>query len=115
LAKQLDTIALAPNQQQALDELRRRLPAAFDIENLMLYGSIVRGEADEESDLDLLVVTTRPLSRRARHEITNVVFDVNLHYDTNFSTLVVDCQAWETGPLSVLPLKDAILQEGIAL
>jgi predicted nucleotidyltransferase len=79
----------------------------------VLYGSATRGQADEESDLDLLIVTSQPLTRFERHEITNVVFDVNLRHDTKFSTLVVDLKLWETGVLSVLPLHDEILRDGI--
>lgn len=88
--KRLDDIALTPIQCQALDELRRRLFDKFDIENLILYGSVARGKADEESDLDLLILTAQPLTRLVRHEITDLVFEVNLGYGTNFSTLVVD-------------------------
>jgi len=79
----------------------------------MLYGSTARGQADKESDGDLLIVTSQPLSRFKRHEITNIVFDVNLCYDTNFSTLVVDRESWEIGMFSVLPVHDEIMQDGI--
>lgn len=114
--RQLDDITLTANQARALDELRQRLFEEFDIEALILYGSVARGEADEESDLDLLVVTFQPFtSRFARHAITDVVFEVNLRYNTNFSTLVVDRDAWDAGVVTVLPLRDEILRDGIAL
>lgn len=113
--KRSDTITLTPNQAQVLDELRRRLFDEYDIEALVLYGSVARGEADEESDLDLLIVTAQPLTRFARHSITDAVFELNLHYGTNLSTLVVDRKSWEAGPISVLPLRDEILKEGISL
>lgn len=111
----LDATALTPNQYQALVELRRRLYEAFDIVSLILYGSVVRGEADEESDLDLLVITRQLLTRSERHQITDVVFEVNLQYGTNFSTLVVDHHSWETGMISILPLREEILKDGIPL
>jgi predicted nucleotidyltransferase len=114
--KQLDDVALSPKQRQALKELQKRLLDQFDIEALILYGSVARGEADEESDVDLLVVTPQPLSSRsARHAITDVVFEVNLHHGTNFSTLVVDRDAWEAGVFTVLQLRDEILRDGIPL
>lgn len=55
-----------------------------------MYGSVTRGEAGEESDVDLLILTVKLLSRPTRHEITDMVFEVNLTYRMNFRTLVVD-------------------------
>jgi len=102
-------------QLAALREIKQRLLATCEIKALVLYGSFARGQADEESDVDLLVVTTRPLTRFKRHEITNVVFEVNLQYDTNFSTLVVDEKSWETGVISVLPIRDEIIRDGVQI
>jgi len=46
--------------------------------HLILYGSAARGQTDDESDIDLLVITAQPLSRLRRHEITDIVFEINL-------------------------------------
>jgi uncharacterized protein len=100
-------------QREALNEIKRRVSEAFPVVQILLYGSAARGEADVESDLDLLIVTAEPITRYKRHEITDIVFEVNLRYDTNFSTLVVDQQTWETGIISVLPLRDEVIRDGI--
>lgn len=111
--KQLDDIVLTTNQYQALAELQRRLFNEFEIETVVLYGSVARGEADEEADVDLLLLTAQPLTRPMRHKITDAIFEVNLRYDTNFSSLVIDRRSWVAGTLSVLPLRDEILKEGV--
>lgn len=111
--KQIDDTPITPEQLEALREIQRRLREKFDVRAFILYGSFVRGQAQEESDIDLLVVTAQPLTRFERHEITDVVFEVNLQYDTNFSTLVVDLKSWETGLISVLPVHDEIIRDGI--
>lgn len=113
--KTLDSVVLTPNQHQALNELQHKLSGKFDIESMSLFGSVARGEADEESDLDLLIVTAQPLPRIVRHQITDIVFEVNLYYETNFSTLVIDRSSWDTGFFSVLPLREEILKDGIVL
>jgi uncharacterized protein len=115
MMKQLAHIHLTPSQAQGLTELLHSLYDQFHVVSVILYGSVARGEADKESDIDLLILTAEPLSRPARHDITDVVFDVNLRYETNFSTLVLDQHAWETGAVAVLPVKEAILQDGIPL
>ena len=113
--KTLDEIRLTPSQRQALSELQQQLYGSFGIQAISLFGSFARGEADQESDIDLLIITKRPLKRTVRHQITEIVFEVNLKYDTNFSTLVIDRLSWEEGLISVLPLRDEILKEGIPL
>ena len=115
MIKQLEHIHLTSCQEQALSELLHRLYDQFHAVSVILYGSVARGEADEESDIDLLILTAKPLSRPARHAITDVVFDMNLRYGTNFSTLVLDQYAWEDGAIAVLPFKEAIMEDGILL
>ena len=111
--KQIDNISITAVQLAALREIKRRLSETCEVKALVLFGSFARGQADEESDVDLLVVTARRLTRWERHEITNVVFEVNLQHDTNFSTLVVDAESWETGIASVLPIRDEISRDGV--
>ena len=109
----MNTTPLSSKQSRALNEIKQKVIQRFSIVDCLLYGSAARGEADEESDLDLLIVTAEVLNRFKRHEITDIVFEVNLKYGTNFSTLVVDQETWETGIISVLPLRDEILRDGI--
>lgn len=107
---------LSLSQHQALEELKQRLNNKFDyIRDLILYGSTARGESDDESDIDILVITTQPLSRIRRHDITDIVFEVNLKHGSNISAMVVDLYSWENGVISVLPIKKAIIKDGIAI
>ena len=106
---------LSQVQVQALKEIKERIKNKFEIENIILYGSSVRGELDEESDIDLLIITKNILARRVRHEITEIVFEINLKYETNFSTLVVDYDSWENGPYSILPIHEEVEREGVVI
>ncbi len=106
---------LSSMQSDALREIKARVTKRFHVVDFLLYGSAVRGEAEPESDLDLLIIISEPVARLKRHEITDIVFDVNLQFGTNFSTLVVDRNAWESGLISVLPLREEIMREGIRL
>jgi len=104
---------LNDKQLGALEEIKRDIKNKFEVEKIILYGSVVRGEMDEESDIDLLIITEEKLQREVRHEITDVVFEVNLNFGTNYSTLVVDKNSWEKGPYSILPIFEEIEKEGV--
>lgn len=109
----LPDLPLTIEESQALQKIKSLVTARFPVEQMALFGSVVRGEADEESDIDLLVVTKQPLGRRERHQITDIVCETNLEYGTNFSTLVVDSQAWDHGLISLLSIHEEVQREGV--
>lgn len=111
----MNKMPISSTQTKALREIKTKVMAAFPVVDFVLYGSAARGEADDESDVDLMIVVSEPITRFKRHEITDIVFDVNLQFGTNFSTLVVDQVSWDTGIISVLPLRNEIMRDGIRL
>jgi predicted nucleotidyltransferase len=82
--------ATACTLRAAIQAVRNRLTAECSVERLMLFGSVVRGEADAESDADLLIVLTERPTAQVRDRITSLILDINLAYDTNLSELIVD-------------------------
>ena len=102
-------------QKVAFEEIRISLKNLFSIQSIILFGSFARGGGDPEADVDLLILTKNQLNRLERHKITDLVFEINLKYGTNFSTLVLDKHSWENGIYSVLPIKKEILKEGVEL
>jgi predicted nucleotidyltransferase len=113
--KTLDDFHLPQPLRSALQAARDRISAEFAVDRIVLFGSVVRGQADEESDVDLLVVLTEPPEHKMRNRISRIILDVNLEYNTNLSSIVVEQQAWDEGPLSVLPIHQEIAEEGIRL
>ena len=62
-----------------------------------------------------LVVLKDPPSHQLRNQISHLVLDINLEYDTNLSELIVDRQTWDYGLPSVLPIHQTIEEEGVPL
>lgn len=109
----LNNFSLLTTHYKALQDLKKLLNESLKIYKLIVFGSVVRNEADNESDLDLLVITEEPFSRLERHMITDRVFEINLKYGTNISSTVVDKYSWEKGYFTILPFKDEVEKEGV--
>lgn len=113
--KALYDLRLTQQLQDALLTARDRITAEFTVDSIVLFGSVARGTADQESDVDLLIVLNEQPDHKVRNRISHLLFEINLEYDTNLTCLVVDRQSWEYGLFSVLPIHTAIKREGIAI
>jgi predicted nucleotidyltransferase len=109
----LDQLGLSPNDEAAIKAARQVLLTQFPVERVILFGSKARGTDDAESDIDLLVLTSRELTWREREAVIGALYDIQLRYDVLLSPLVVPTTEWETGLYSVLPLHREIEGEGI--
>jgi uncharacterized protein len=111
--KILADLGLSPNLLAALKDVRDRLITQFDVNRLVLFGSVAWGRPDEESDADLLIVLNNKVGLETEDRISQVVFDVNLKYDTNISELIVDRETWDDGLASAMPIHEEIEKQGV--
>jgi predicted nucleotidyltransferase len=68
------SIAALPLTEESLTEIRKRIVDALAPERVILFGSYAERQATADSDLDLLVVTARPLDREERLARTQGLF-----------------------------------------
>lgn len=113
--KGIQNLQLAGPLRKALQAARDRIAAEFDVDRIVLFGSVARGTADQESDADLLIILRGRPDHTIRNRISSLMLDINLEYDANLSGLVVDQKAWDEGLLSVLPIHDEIEEQGVRL
>ena len=110
--RSLTEVALASKDREAIESAALVLRRRFPVERVILFGSKARGTDDEESDIDLLVLTSRSLSLQERDAVIDVLFDVELEHDVVISTLVLSMQDWLEGTYQVLPVHDEIERYG---
>ncbi|NMF82401.1 nucleotidyltransferase domain-containing protein [Nodosilinea sp. P-1105] len=106
-------LPLKKNDSLALEAAVSLLLAEFPVDQVILYGSKATGADTDESDIDLLVLTTQPLSWQVRDAITDALFDLELAYDVVISTLVVPKDDWLTGYYDLLPIHREISRYGV--
>lgn len=112
--KTIDDVQLQPRDRRAIQEAAELLRQRFSVDQIILFGSKARGDDDAESDIDLLVLTSRSLSRPERHAITDALFPLQLRHDVVLSVLILPTREWSAGVVSVLPIHDEIVEQGAA-
>lgn len=112
----MDSPNLTKNQKAALQGYLEILQRNYQdkILQVVLFGSAARGECDQESDIDLLVVLKNG-DRRLRDEISMASFDLILKYDVILSPMVMDRETYEWHKRYKDPLYNSIKKDGIDL
>lgn len=83
---------------------------------VVLYGSYARGDHDDESDIDIMVIVkcaTEELSR-FRHLLTSVSSRLSLEYGVTVSVTIADAESFDRYG-SFLPFYININREGIRI
>lgn len=111
----LNTIPLSKRERRALAAAVAALKERFPVEQVLLFGSKARGEGDTESDLDLLVLTSREAAWTERRAIVGTLFDVELAHDVVLSPLIVSGRSWRDGINRVLPIHGEIARDGVSV
>jgi predicted nucleotidyltransferase len=110
----LANIPLEEKDRQAIEAAARLLRDRFPVERVILFGSKARAAGDEESDIDLLVLTSRKLHWREEEAITNALFDVEMAHDVVISPLIVPAEEWFEGVYRVLAIHGEVDRDGVA-
>jgi predicted nucleotidyltransferase len=110
--RRFENAPLVGNERQAVEAVVKMLKEQFPIKRVILFGSKVRGDFDEYSDIDLLLITSRPLYWKEEKAIVDVLFDLGLAHDVIFSPLFASADEWESGIFKEYPIYREILKEG---
>jgi uncharacterized protein len=82
---------------------------------VIAFGSRARGEADEDSDLDILVIIEEPFNEATEDFVSHCAWEVGFEAGIVVSSIVVSRKEWQEGPQQASLLALAIRNEGIAV
>jgi len=109
----LSEVPLAEHDLRAVNAAVEMLRERFPVEKVIVYGSKARGDSDEDSDIDLLLVTSRPIPWRERKAIIDALFDIEMAHDAIISILIVTVEEWSDGILRSTPIYHEIMRDGL--
>ena len=107
---------MAEKEKLALHEYADKLHklGPENIEKIILFGSKARGDAQQDSDIDILVVV-KDGGRELKNKITDIAFDIILKYNVDIEPAVFNSEEWTR--LVEMPTSFAycVLSEGVEL
>lgn len=98
----------------AAKELKERFSAMTELSRLIVFGSCARGDATNESDLDIYIEVPE-LIPELRQKISEIAWEISLENGLVISTIVASRNDVEKGIFGANPILEAITSQGIVI
>jgi predicted nucleotidyltransferase len=108
----LDRAGLSKEERSAVEEAAMLLKSDLPVERVILFGSKARGTGTEDSDIDLLVLTSRPVTPLLRREVSDRLFEVNLRNDVLLCSTMVSEEDWSNGLIRHMLIHSEVERDG---
>ena len=98
------------------DELIRGLTEIFkeNIKMIILYGSVARNEAKDDSDIDIAIIMKNDMDEKTQEQFIRWSADMDIRFDKVFSIIDIQEEKLEQWG-NVLPFYKNVQKEGIVL
>lgn len=95
-------------------EVRKIMGAS--LKKVIVYGSYARGDYNENSDIDLMILTslTEEEIRRVENDVYDVAFEFQMEYLVDISVIIKNEEQFQYW-LGALPFYDNVQKEGIII
>ena len=86
------------------------------LKSVILYGSYARGDFNEDSDIDIMILLDIPDAeiKKYRHKLSEVTYDFNMDYDIDIKPIAKDEEHFKKW-VSTYPFYANIFREGVSL
>ncbi len=102
-------------EKTILDKMKDLLISQVSLYRMILFGSRARGDAQPDSDMDVLVVVDGQCTPEIRYLVSECAWEAGFEHGIVISTVVYSREEWENGPERHSLLALAVNQEGIPL
>jgi len=108
-------MTLSENEMKILAACKSAIESIDAAAEVVLYPSRARGDAIEESDFDLLIISDSPVTIEAEDSFRRALYDIQLESASVITVLMVNREEWNTPLARAMPLHQNIKRDGIAL
>jgi predicted nucleotidyltransferase len=95
--KDFKNIKLSKDELRSIEAAATMLKTRFSAKKVILFGSQARGDSDQHSDIDLLLISPNPLHWKEEKAVVEALFDTGIENDVIFSPLFTSSNEWEEG------------------
>ena len=110
--KTLESAKLVEKEQGSILKAAQVLKSDLPVSRVVLFGSKARGTGDVYSDIDLLILTSCPVTTSLREHISERLAEINLENDVVLSSIVVSEQDWSDGLVHHMLIYSEVERDG---
>jgi uncharacterized protein len=107
--------SMTATERQVLDRFKAALHRSLDVADIILFGSRARGDAEEFSDMDVIVVIEGEVDRRVRDLVSDAAWEAGFEAGIVMVPVVFPRSEWESDAVRYSLLGRAVAQEGVPL
>ncbi|MCX7013430.1 MAG: nucleotidyltransferase domain-containing protein [Candidatus Sumerlaeota bacterium] len=100
-------------ERKTLGNFKQRVTAQFPGSQLVLFGSRARGDAEPDSDMDVLVILDHAVSTPDREAVSECAWEACVGQGVMLTPVPVSRQDWQEGLLSSSLLAMAVAEDGV--
>jgi uncharacterized protein len=104
---------ITPHMTDIVHEFKQAVAAKYTVTDMWLFGSNARGDATEESDIDIFLQLA-DLTKDMEQDVYNMAYDLELKYDCLIDVILLSDAVVKTHA-DHLPIYRNILREGVRL
>jgi predicted nucleotidyltransferase len=110
-----DCKGLTKQEKNLMRKCKKIIAGIDPSATLILYGSRARGDAEEESDYDLIILTDQEATLEREDEYRKQLFSLQIETGTVLTVLLVGRKEWDSPLSNAMPFFRNVKREGIYL
>jgi predicted nucleotidyltransferase len=114
-ARTIGKKAMDAKDRDILNKLKNLLQEKVKLHQVILFGSRARGDAEPDSDMDVLVVLDEPRTREVREIVSDCAWEAGFDAGVVVVPIVVSRDHWENGHERASLLAKAVKEEGVPI